>query len=88
MGNARPTSSTNATNAGFSSLEAIPHIFSATRYEGFNDGILWEQPTKDKELIEPQENSIKAWENGEAYAFFYRVGARLCAPTTNTSFLV
>ena len=51
------------------SLEDIPHIFSATRYEGFNDGMLWEPPTKEEDLIEPHKTSIKAWKNGEAYTF-------------------
>lgn len=51
------------------SLEDIPHIFSATRYEGFNDGMLWEPPTKEEELIEPYQRSIITWENGEAYTF-------------------
>lgn len=30
--------------------------------------MLWE-PLAKEELIEPHENSIKAWENGEAYTF-------------------
>ena len=51
------------------SLEDIPYILSATRYEGFNDGMLWESPAKEEELIEPYENSIRAWENGESYTF-------------------
>jgi ribosomal-protein-alanine N-acetyltransferase len=51
------------------SLEDIPHIFSATRYAGFNDGILWEAPNSQEELIEPYHNSIKAWEEGKGYGF-------------------
>lgn len=51
------------------SLEDIPYIFSATRYQGFNDGMLWEPPTKEEELIKPHENSIRAWENGDSYTF-------------------
>lgn len=51
------------------SLEDLPHVFSATRYQGFNDGMLWEPPTKEEELIEPYQHSIICWENGEAYTF-------------------
>ncbi|MDZ4878516.1 MAG: hypothetical protein CLLPBCKN_007951 [Chroococcidiopsis cubana SAG 39.79] len=80
------------------SLEDIPHTFSATQYQGFNDGMLWEPPTKEEELIEPYQRSIISWENGEAYTFTIESkdsknfrsleGARLCAPTINTSFSV
>lgn len=51
------------------SLEDLPHIFSATRYPGFNDGMLWEAPEKEEELIRPLENSIQAWEKGIGYTF-------------------
>lgn len=51
------------------SLEDIPHVFSATRYQGFNDGMLWEPPTEKEELVEPYQRSIISWENGEAYTF-------------------
>ncbi len=47
----------------------IPFIFSATRYEGFNDGMLWEPPESEAELIEPLKGTLKAWELGEGYSF-------------------
>lgn len=47
----------------------IPHIFSATRFEGFNDGMLWEPPANEEELLENHKNSISAWEMGEGYTF-------------------
>ena len=53
----------------FPSLEDIPAIFSATRYKGFNDGIVWDPPKSQEELIKPYENSVKAWENNECYSF-------------------
>ena len=53
----------------FPSLEDLPYIFSATRYEGFNDGLLWEAPKNKEELIEPHYSGIKAWEEGKEYAF-------------------
>lgn len=51
------------------SAEDLPLIFSATRYPGFNDGMLWEPPDHPDEMIEPFEKTIKAWEMGEAYTF-------------------
>ena len=50
-------------------MEDIPHIFSATRYEGFNDGMVWEAPKNSEELIEPYHRGIKAWEEGKGYGF-------------------
>jgi len=47
----------------------FPHIFSATRYEGFNDGMLWEPPETEVELIKPLEAGITRWEEGSAYGF-------------------
>ena len=51
------------------SQEDMPHIFSATRYEGFNDGMLWEAPKDMEELIEPFHRGIRAWEEGRGYNF-------------------
>lgn len=53
----------------FPSLDDIPNIFSATKYKGFNDGILWDPPNSQEELIKPYENAVKAWENNESYCF-------------------
>ncbi len=44
-------------------------IFSATRYPGFNDGMLWEPPTKIDELIAPLRSNHMAWEAGLGYGF-------------------
>lgn len=51
------------------SFDDIPHIFSASQYEGFTDGMLWEPPQKQEELNLSMEKSILAWENGEGYNF-------------------
>lgn len=51
------------------SEEDFPFIFSATRFEGFNDGMLWEPPGSEEELIKPLINTLKAWEAGVAYGF-------------------
>lgn len=51
------------------SIEDFDHIFSATRYEGFNDGMLWDPPVSKEELITPLRNGVKAWEEGNAFSF-------------------
>ena len=68
----------------------IPHVFSATRYAGFNDGMLWDPPASEEELREPLERNLDAWKAGEAFtftierkedhAFIGRIGIR---PTLN-----
>lgn len=49
--------------------EDIPFVFSATRYQGFNDGMLWEAPENESELIEPLKRTIKKWEEAVEYTF-------------------
>ena len=50
--------------------EDIPFIFSATRYKGFNDGLLWDAPESEDELVEGyDERVIKTWNKGQSYAF-------------------
>jgi [ribosomal protein S5]-alanine N-acetyltransferase len=51
------------------SEDDIPHVFSATRAEGFNDGMQWEPPVDQSDLITPLENNSKAWEDDSAYVF-------------------
>lgn len=51
------------------SVEDFDHIFSASRYEGFNDGMLWDPPKNKEELIKPFHKGIKAWEEGKAFGF-------------------
>lgn len=47
----------------------IPFVFSATRFPGFNDGMLWEPPTTPPELHAPLLASLAAWAAGAAYTF-------------------
>jgi [ribosomal protein S5]-alanine N-acetyltransferase len=47
----------------------ILHVFSATRYPGFNDGMLWDAPETSAELEAPLALALKAWAGGEAYSF-------------------
>jgi ribosomal-protein-alanine N-acetyltransferase len=51
----------------FPSEADFPHIFSATRYEGFNDGMLWEPPENMEALRGPLLRAKDAWEQGRAY---------------------
>jgi len=49
--------------------EDIPHIFSATRIEGFNEGMQWEPPLEESELLIPLESNRRSWEEDSAYVF-------------------
>jgi ribosomal-protein-alanine N-acetyltransferase len=49
--------------------EDIPFVFSATRYPGFNDGMLWEAPENESELLEPLKRTIRKWEEAIEYTF-------------------
>jgi len=51
------------------SMDDIPFIFSATRHEGFNDGMLWNPPLTIDELTKPYHDGIQAWKDGKAYGF-------------------
>ncbi|MFK7807547.1 MAG: GNAT family N-acetyltransferase [Saprospiraceae bacterium] len=47
----------------------FPHIFSATRYEGFNDGMQWEPPAQMSDLEEPLKRTLNAWKTGAGFSF-------------------
>ena len=49
--------------------EDIPFVFSATRYKGFNDGMLWNAPKNEAELIESYERGLISWHSGSSYSF-------------------
>ncbi len=51
------------------SRDDFPHIFSATRYKGFNDGMVWDPPSHISECESPYQASIQNWNNGEEYGF-------------------
>ena len=51
------------------SKEDIPHVFSATRHDGFNDGMPWEPPATLTALEQPLEKNIAQWEQGTAFNF-------------------
>ena len=47
----------------------VAFIFDATRYPGFNDGMLWDPPESLEDCLAPYYEAIKAWEAGERYLF-------------------
>ena len=57
----------------------LPGVFSATRYPGFNDGMLWDPPATIEELREPFERGLKQWADGVAYHFSVDAAAAFVA---------
>lgn len=53
----------------YPSLEDIPFIFNAAQVPGFTDGMQWNPPLSENELIPPYEANCKSWQNNEAYCF-------------------
>lgn len=51
------------------SVDDLPHIFSATRFAGFNDGMQWEPPNSIDELAEPLRENLRDWAAGNTYCF-------------------
>lgn len=47
----------------------IPHIWSASRTPGFNDGMLWEPPSEISELNAPLQQSQNNWKDGHSYTW-------------------
>lgn len=47
----------------------IPIIFAATRYPGFNDGMVWDPPKNMDELRPNLAAHLEAWKKGEAFGF-------------------
>ncbi len=47
----------------------FPEIWSATRHQGFNDGMVWDPPLSMKELHEPLQRSHAAWADGTEYTW-------------------
>jgi len=49
--------------------EDLPHIWSASRVPGFNDGMVWDPPKNTEELTEPLRRSQKDWSIGNSYTW-------------------
>lgn len=50
-------------------IEDNSMIFSATRFDGFNDGMPWDPPETEQELIPRVEHAKKLWRQGDSYTF-------------------
>lgn len=74
-------------------IEDVEMIWSATRYEGFNDGLAWPAPKHRKELIASTARCVTAWSQEDDYHFTIvekksqcpigQVGFRRRGPTEN-----
>ncbi len=51
------------------SEEDIPHVFAATRFQGFNDGMTWDPPQEEADLLDPYRRNCEAWRAGTNYVF-------------------
>jgi [ribosomal protein S5]-alanine N-acetyltransferase len=47
----------------------IPHILAATRFDGFNEGMSWDPPSSEVELLAPLQRNLEAWKEGRDYSF-------------------
>lgn len=54
---------------GIAKIDEIPFVFSATKIDGFNDGMVWDAPKTPDELIGVHQIIEKAWDEGSAYSF-------------------
>lgn len=60
---------TDRCNLRYPSEVDIPHVWSASRVAGFNDGMLWDPPMHPHELEEPLRRNIDSWERGDAFTW-------------------
>lgn len=47
----------------------IPHVFTASQFPGFTDGMLWSPPEDIEELRGPLDRSLEQWRESVAYHF-------------------
>ena len=53
----------------FPLVSDIPHIWSATRTIGFNDGLRWNAPERIEDIEGPFQELLAAWGTGEEYSW-------------------
>lgn len=51
------------------SLSDIDLVWSASRYKGFNDGMVWDPPASKEELISITHKNLEAWSHGESFVY-------------------
>ena len=47
----------------------VPHVFSASKYKGFNDGMLWDPPENTDSIYASLEKNKPKWLEGKGYSF-------------------
>jgi len=47
----------------------FPHVWSASRVPGFNDGMRWDPPQQEWELLAPYRRTLQQWADDLAYQF-------------------
>lgn len=57
-------------------VEEIDFVWDATRYPGFNDGMLWDTPESKEELESFAGNVEERWRTGEAFVFTFHEKAK------------
>jgi ribosomal-protein-alanine N-acetyltransferase len=50
----------------------LEHVWTATRYPGFNDGMLWDAPASREEMIGWTERNLERWAEGQGYTLTAR----------------
>ncbi len=50
----------------------LEHVWSATRYPGFNDGMRWYPPVVKSEISRWTRRNLEMWSNGKEYVFTIR----------------
>jgi ribosomal-protein-alanine N-acetyltransferase len=53
-------------------LRDLEHVWTATRYPGFNDGMLWDAPASREEMAGWTDRNLANWNNGEGYTLSAR----------------
>jgi len=51
------------------SEDDVPFVWSVSRFPGFTDGMTWNPPAAQQELIEVNRGNLEAWRSGQAFTF-------------------
>ena len=51
----------------FVSEQDIQYVWSACRYEGFNDGMIWDPPNSMDDLLSEYQKNLHNWQKGSAF---------------------
>ncbi len=49
------------------SEQDIQYVWSACRYQGFNDGMVWDPPESMNDLLTEYQNNVQKWQSGSAF---------------------